>query len=251
MLPEERRQKIIEIIQKEGKATVTGLAEHLSISVDTVRRDLKELEITHQLTRVHGGAMARLTPHIPYVVRKEQNQIEKQALAIQAAKLIQSNKVIFIDGGSTTLEVAKNIPLHIEATVITNCPFVLVALSQHQNIKAIILGGTLNRSSMTVVGSTASTSINNMFADMLILGICSLHPEIGITAHDYDEAQIKRQMIKNASQVVAVTSSEKLGKVAPFVVAELDALTHLVTDISITDEQLEIYKKHDIQVIKS
>lgn len=251
MLPEERRRRIIDILGTEGKVTVPDLAERLDISVDTIRRDLKELETAHQLVRVHGGALPRTPTPVSYTSRQNQNVATKKVLAKQAVRLLQPNQVIFIDGGSTALEVAKNIPFDLEATVVTVCPFVLVTLSQHTRIKAMMLGGTLNRHSMTVVGTATRQAIERIHADIFFLGICSLHHEVGITTHDYDEAQIKALMIENSSQVVAVATSEKLGSVAPFVITTINALTHLITDAAISVEQEKIYTKLGIQLIKS
>lgn len=250
MLPEERRTKILEILTVEGKVTVQDLSQRLSISVDTIRRDLKELEIKNQLMRVHGGAMPRLTTHVPYQIRQTQNIIEKKAMAVHAAKLIQPNQVVFIDGGSTNLEVAKRFPSSFELTVVTNCPFVLIALGRYRNIKTIMIGGQLNTASMTVVGSKASQALQQIYADIFFLGVCNLHPDYGITAHEHDEAQVKKVMIQNSAQTVAVTSSDKLGKVAPFVINTLDSLTHLITDSSINNEQAEAYEGFGITVIR-
>lgn len=249
MLPEERRQKIVDILGLEGKVTVPDLAERLSISVDTIRRDLKVLEAASKLSRVHGGALPRSSTHIPYATRQTQNMSKKKVLGKVAADLLKPNQVIFIDGGSTTLEVAKNIPFDMEATIMTVCPFVLVTLSHHAHIKAFMLGGRLNKTSMTVVGSSTSDALQSIHADVCILGICSLHPDIGVTAHDYEEARIKAIMIQNAADVIAVSTSEKLGSVAPFSVAALNTLTHIVTDATLSDAQAARYTKHGVQLI--
>ena len=86
-------------------------------------------------------------------------------------------------------------------------------------------------------------------ADVLVLGVCSLHPEVGITVMDLEESYVKRAMIENAAEVVAVSSAEKLGSAAPYVVAPLDELTHLVTEGSVSADTLAPYRELGIEVV--
>jgi DeoR/GlpR family transcriptional regulator of sugar metabolism len=86
-------------------------------------------------------------------------------------------------------------------------------------------------------------------ADVLVLGVCSLHPEIGITALDLEESYVKRAMIANAAEVVAVSSADKLGSAAPYVVGPLDELTHLVTERSSAGQDLEPYRVLGVEVV--
>lgn len=251
ILPEERRQQICDILLQEGKVTVLDLASRLEISVDTIRRDLKELENSGRLTRVHGGALPRSPAANPYRVRQVQNRPIKQAIAAEAAKLIQPNQVIFVDGGTTALEVARNLPLNFEVTIVTTSPAVLVAIGHYPYVKAIMLGGTLDPVSMTIIGSDTSHAISQINADVCILGVCSLHAEIGVTASSFEESKIKGQMIKNSSEVIAVTTSEKLGTAAPFVITSIDHLTHIVTEQSAPDEKITPFIEAGIEVIKA
>lgn len=249
-LPEERRQQINEILLREGKVTVPDLAQRLGTSVDTIRRDLKELEQSGLLTRVHGGALPRSPAANSYHTRQTQNRSAKQAIAIEAGKLIQPKQVVFMDGGTTVLEVARHLPIDLEITIITVSPPVIVAVSQYPYVNAIMLGGTLDPSSMTVVGGNTVEALNHMRADICILGVCSLHPEIGLTTPQYEEAKIKTQMIKRSAEVIAVTTSDKFGTAAPFFVSDIEDVTHIVTEQSVTDEQIAPFADVGIQVIR-
>lgn len=249
-LPEERRQQINEILLREGKVTVPDLAQRLGTSVDTIRRDLKDLEQSGLLTRVHGGALPRSPAANSYHTRQTQNRSAKQTIAIEAGKLIQPNQVVFIDGGTTALEVVRHLPIDLEITIITVSPPIIVAASQYPYVNAIMLGGTLDPVSMTVIGGNTIEALSQMRADVCILGVCSLHAELGLTTPRYEEAKIKTQMINNASEVVAVTTSDKFGTAAPFFVAGIDHLTHIVTESSVTDEQIQPFIEAGIQVIR-
>jgi DeoR/GlpR family transcriptional regulator of sugar metabolism len=85
-------------------------------------------------------------------------------------------------------------------------------------------------------------------ADIVVLGLCSLHPEIGITVLDLEESYVKRAMIANTAEVVAVSSAEKLGSAASYVVGPVGDLTHLVTERS-SGHDLEPYRALGVEVV--
>ena len=90
----------------------------------------------------------------------------------------------------------------------------------------------LEKDAHALVGAATIEALRSVRADVLVLGVCSLHPEVGITVIDLEESYVKRAMIANAAEVVAVSSADKLGSAAPYVVAPLDELTYLVTEES-------------------
>ena len=122
--------------------------------------------------------------------------------------------MILLDAGTTTLEVARHLPPDLQATVITNSPPIAVALAEHPSVEVTVLGGTLEKGAHALVGAATVAALRSVRADVLILGVCSLHPEIGITVLDLEESYVKRAMIANAAEVVAVSSAEKLGSSA-------------------------------------
>ena len=248
-LPEERRQQIVKILMAEGKVKVPNLAQRLKASVDTIRRDLKELENSGSLTRVHGGALPRSPATNSYRVRQSQNRLAKEAIAIEACKLIQPNQVVFIDGGTTALEVVRHLPIDIKLTIVTASPPVMAVAAQYPFVQAIMLGGTLDPVSMTVIGGNALETLRQIQADVCILGICSLDIEFGVTTIGYEESKIKSLMVQNASEVVAVTTADKLGTAAPFKVASIDHLTHIVTESSAPKDKIDRFIDVDIEVV--
>jgi DeoR/GlpR family transcriptional regulator of sugar metabolism len=100
------------------------------------------------------------------------------------------------------------------------------------------------------VGAATVEALNMIRADMCLIGVCSLHPEIGISVPDLEEAHIKRTMIANSAEVVALASTEKLGTAAPYVVAPIGELTHLVTDQEAPEALLRPYRARGITIIQ-
>jgi DeoR/GlpR family transcriptional regulator of sugar metabolism len=249
MLTEERRHLILERLRSDGKVVAADLSASLDVSPDTVRRDLRELAEAGLLRRVHGGALPPAVGARPYAVRREQAPEAKAAIARATASLLRAGQVIFFDAGTTTLEVARQLPPELEATVITNSPPVAVALADHPNVEVYVLGGMLMKDGHALVGAATVEALGSIRADVLLLGVCSLHPEIGITVMDLEESYVKRAMIANAAEVVAVSSAEKLGSSASYVIAPLEELTYLVTERSVPRPQLAQYRALGIEMV--
>jgi DeoR/GlpR family transcriptional regulator of sugar metabolism len=249
VLTEERRDLILERLERDGKVVAAELSAELAVSPDTVRRDLRDLAEAGQLRRVHGGALPAAVGARPYAVRREQAPAAKEAIAHATSGLLRHGQVILLDAGTTTLEVARRLPPDLDATVITNSPPIAVALAEHPAVQVTMLGGTFAKDAQAVVGAATVEALHSVRADVLVLGVCSLHPEVGITVMDLEESYVKRAMIENAAEVVAVSSADKLGSAGPYVVAPLDELTHLVTERSVPAEKLADYRGHGIEVV--
>lgn len=249
-LPEERRGRIIEILNKEGKVTPPDLSRRLGVSVDTVRRDLIHLEHAGQLTKVHGGALPPSPAAAPYPVRKEQSSAAKAAAAKLAAAQVQPGQIVFIDSGTTAEEAARRLPADLKATVITHSIPAAAALANHKQVEVIMPGGSLNPELMILSGSAAAETLSRIHADICILGVCSIDPETGLTCTSFEETAIKRILIENARKVVVPATADKLGTAAPFGIAGLDAVDMLITEKSAADEQLMPYREQGIAVLK-
>jgi DeoR/GlpR family transcriptional regulator of sugar metabolism len=126
-----------------------------------------------------------------------------------------------------------------------------MALAEHPHLEVILLGGTLNKSTLAVIGAEAAASLARFRADICFLGVNGLHIEAGITDFSYEEAQLKRIMIENSAAVVALASADKLGTVAPFVLTPISSLTHLVTEHTVSDNELQPYVDLGITIIKA
>jgi DeoR/GlpR family transcriptional regulator of sugar metabolism len=249
MLTAERRQSMLEQLARDGKLVAVELSGALGVSPDTVRRDLQELAEAGLLRRVHGGALPPAVGARPYAARRGQAPAAKAAIARRTCRFLRPGQVIILDAGTTTLEVARHLPTDLRATIITNSPPIAVALADHPNVEVTMLGGRLVKDARATVGAATVEALQAMRADVLVLGVCSLHPDIGITVSDLEESYVKRAMIANAAEVVAVSSADKLGSAAQFVVGPLEELTHLVTDRSCAAALLEPYRAHGVGIV--
>jgi DeoR/GlpR family transcriptional regulator of sugar metabolism len=250
-LGDERRTEILTRLRTHGKVRASELVEALGVSPDTVRRDLDELERSCLLRRVHGGALPPAPAAGGYAARRTQDVAAKAAIARAAAGLARDGDVIFLDGGTTTLQVARHLAPGLRATVLTNSPPIAVALVDHPGLRVCVIGGELDKEMLVAVGAAAVEAIRSVRADLCYLGVCALHPEIGITTTGLEERHVKRAMIDSSAQVVALASAGKLGGAGPFVVGSLGELTHLVTDGSGPAEVLAAARAAGVEVVRA
>ncbi|MDX2285587.1 MAG: DeoR/GlpR family DNA-binding transcription regulator [Bacteroidia bacterium] len=229
MLKEERHASILGQLRQQQKVTTLGLSRTLDVSEDTIRRDLQELAELGLLKKVHGGAISTALSPYTWKEREVYAHEEKIRLAEKAAVRLRSGQVILMDGGTTNLELARRFPQDLKATVFTNSLPVATALSEHPGVETILLGGRLLSSAQVTVGKDGLDLLAGLRADLCILGARAVHPQIGITEIDWEEAQIKRAMVQASQELMTLAITAKLGMAQPYIVAEPRKLTTLVT----------------------
>lgn len=249
MLTEERRRYIVDLLQREGKVVAADLSARLDVSEDTIRRDLRGLALMGLLQRVHGGALPRSPSDPRYTVRQQESPEAKLAIAEAAARLVQPGQIVILDAGTTTLQIAQRLPLDLPATVITNCPPIAIALAEHDRIEVIVVGGVLCKSSLANIGAATVEAFDAIRADLCFLGVAGIHPEAGVSILVHEEIFVKRAMMDGAADVVAVSAGDKLGTVAPYLLAPIDALSQIVTERSVPEAVLEPYRRSGITIV--
>jgi DeoR/GlpR family transcriptional regulator of sugar metabolism len=251
MLSAERRKFILNVLKRDGRIIAPALSVELGVSIDTIRRDLRDLAAEGRLQRVHGGALPTSPAVTSFTDRQRHLTPEKISVAARAAQLVRDGMVIVMGGGITNVQTAQHFPFDLKATVITHNPAVAVSLAEHNDIEVILVGGKLFKYTMVTVGAETVEAFRRIRADLCFLGVCSLHPEVGISNVHYEEALIQRAMIDCSGEVIALASSEKLGTAAPFVIGPLSELNLIVTDHGISLEALAPYKAFDIEIIQA
>ena len=250
VLSAERKMRILELLKQEGKVVAAELSGRFRVSEDTIRRDLRELAEEGLIHRVHGGALPR-TPTSPSIsVREKESAPAKLAIARATVEHLQTDQVVIIDGGTTPLRVAEQIPVQMRLTVVTHSPRVALALASHPHVEVVLIGGTLFKDSLVTIGAATVTAYRQIRADVSILGVGSIDPEAGIGVLGIEEAEVKRAIVEGATKVIAVSSAEKVGTGAPFIVGPISIATHLVTDDSADEQVLAECEAKGLEVIK-
>ena len=251
MLTDERRALILDRLRTQGRVLAADLTAELDVSADTIRRDLRELDDAGLVRRVHGGALPRHGDASPFASRERRAPEAKASIARLAAETVRDGQVVVLDGGTTTLELARALPDDLRASVITTSPPIALALAAHPGLEVTVVGGTLRANALVTVGAAAVEALRVIRADIVFLGVCGLHPEIGVTTEDLEERHVKAAMIDGAAEVVALADHDKLGTAMPVVVAPMTAVTHLVTDADVDDAALAPYLALGIEVLRA
>jgi DeoR/GlpR family transcriptional regulator of sugar metabolism len=151
-------------------------------------------------------------------------------VAARAAQLVGDGDRVILDGGTTTLAVARALPPHLNATVITHSPTVAAALIDHPTVEILLLGGRIYKHSAVACGAATVEAANAVTADLFLLGVTGIHAVHGLTTGDPEEAAMKRMLASRAADTYVLGSAEKLGAVSPYRVLNLDAVTAVVVD---------------------
>lgn len=250
MLNAERRSVILEALGRDGRVVASELSTHFGVSEDTVRRDLRELAQEGLLQRVYGGAVPKSPVSPAYDRRKTEFLPAKSAIGAAAAGFIKEGQVVAFDGGTTSLEVATHLPPHLRVTVVTHSLPVAAALADHPHAHVIVLGGMLWKESLVMVGAATVEAYRGIRADVCVLGVASVHPDLGVGVLNHEEAEVKRAMAAGATEVVVVASGEKLNTSAPFLVGPLSVVTRLVTDPGVPDDALRAFREAGVDVVR-
>ncbi|MFC3123439.1 DeoR/GlpR family DNA-binding transcription regulator [Pseudoroseomonas globiformis] len=250
MLTRERKDHILAILQRDGRVVAKAASRQLGLSEDTIRRDLRELAAEGRLQRVHGGALPA-SPAIASLERREEvSMAGKVAIGQAAARMVRGGRVVMLDGGTTALQVARHLAPELRATVITHSPTVAAELGRHPTIEVELIGGRLFKHSMVSIGAAAVETIARIRADIFFMGVTGVHPELGLTTGDAEEAAIKRAMSRQSAETVVLASHEKLGAASPFQIMPLEEVDSLVVEVDLPRELLQPYLKLGLSVVR-
>ena len=251
MFTHERQKKIKEILHSKKSVSVPELSGQLDVSESTIRRDLHTLEQNRLIYRTHGGAInidsVRFEPSLSE--KEVQFREEKSRIANQAGKMIREGDTIALDGGTTTLEIARNLPNMANLTVVTNSVKIIAELANLPDVSVVVTGGNLRRMNMTLVGPISNRTLKKLHIDKLFTGTIGLTYEEGLTTTDVIEAETKRAMIKKAKEVIVVADYSKIGKLAFANVASINSIDKLITNTGISKRLVKKFQKKGIEVI--
>jgi DeoR/GlpR family transcriptional regulator of sugar metabolism len=231
MLASERHREILARLSAVGGVRVAQLASELSVTQETIRRDLERLDAEGKLVRTHGGAMAVETDRreLPLDVRETVNLEFKRAIARRAVREIAPGDVIALDASSTAHELAKVIP-DIAITVVTNALPIASALIDKSAVRVIITGGILDRPSVSMVGPLAEQSLERFHVQKLFFSCRGLDLARGLSVTADEHAGIKRRMIDVCEKAYLLIDSGKFDVRSVEFFAPVDEMDMIITD---------------------
>jgi DeoR/GlpR family transcriptional regulator of sugar metabolism len=247
MLKKERHDYIMRQINLHNRVLTSDLVQQLNVSEDTVRRDLQELVDGQQLHKVHGGALSK-----SYQTSFDDKDIYARDAKILIAKktipLISDGMVILTGGGTTIIELVKQLPINLQATFFTISPFVAIELAKYEKIEVILIGGLFSKSSQVTHGGHVINQLSELNADLCLLGTSALHPMDGLTDTDWEIIQLKKTMLHCSKKIAILCISEKLNISLRLKVAPLEHIHHLITELNPGLAVLDSYRREGLQL---
>jgi DeoR family transcriptional regulator of aga operon len=254
MLDVERRQRVVDFIERNGQATVDELSRHFDVSTATARRDLGYLSQRGLIERAHGGAVSKRVRHDhgfsePPVPSRASLQLdEKQRIGEAAARHVTDGDVIIISAGTTTAAMVPHLADRKGLTVMTNALNVATVLATYRAITVVILGGVLRHDQLSMSGALTEDALKNLRADKLFMGTPAIHVDYGLSAPDLSEVQSGRALITAANDVIVLCDHTKFGKVATMRVAGIEVASRIITDAGTSVAELDSLSASGIAV---
>lgn len=231
MIPSERREKIIEQLNKKKFISTSELGEMLFVSPATIRRDLVDLEKQGAIIRTRGGA--RLVPRsnveTVHSIRVDENKEKKSAIAEMAATFIEDGFSIFLDSSTTVNALIPFLKEFKNLTIITNGVKTASDLSFFDNCKVIVVGGVLSTNSTSIVGTTANEMVRNYNVDLFFFS-CRGYDQTGVYEANEEQAKVKQKMIENSRMKLLLCDSTKFNHKYFFNLTDFNNVDYLITD---------------------
>jgi len=249
----ERKTKLLSHLSEKGSILVKDASQMFGVTEETIRRDLKELENQGLLLRTHGGAISTddAKSEFPLEIRQGINISGKNAIGREAAKHVIDGDTIMLDASTSCLFLAKHIKEKKSLTVITNSEKIIFELSNSDEITLISTGGILRHKSMSYIGKSAQTSLENYVADKVFFSCKGFLPERGLMDSNEQESQIKRTMISRSQKAIFLCDKTKFGRIGCEMVAKPDDIHIIVTDEPIPESWSDILSAKGIISIES
>ncbi|NQX67286.1 DeoR/GlpR transcriptional regulator [Paenibacillus alba] len=245
----QRQQQILDRMALDGEVKIAELKDKFEVTEMTLRRDLEKLEFMGLLRRTFGGAIL-VGKDIALQDRTGLMREEKMRIGLQAAQLVATGDSIFLDGGSTTLQVARYLKPELNITVVTNALNIAAEL-QGKQISTIVVGGMLLDKTSTLVGPIAAGSIAKMAFDRVFIGTTGVSVKHGFSNSNMHEAEIKQLVIEQASEVNIVMDHTKYNMRDLFSFASLDGVDRIISNRRPDQELEEALKEASVEIVAS
>ncbi|MAU26872.1 MAG: DeoR family transcriptional regulator [Muricauda sp.] len=246
-----RHQIILNEVHIRNRVLLTDLASMLNVSVDTVRRDVKELDNQKKLRKVHGGAVSNGFNVHSNRYREVYELGSKSIIAQKGISLLNNGDIVLISGGSTNLELIKLLPKKMDLTFFTpSLPMAIELIDNSpEHFEVYLIGGKLSRKSQLAIGGSSINVLSEIRADICFLGTGYIDVQKGITEIDWEIAQMKKAMIRASKKTVSLAISEKLDTSNRFKICEIAAIDTLVTELDPASEALKEYRNENIDIL--
>ncbi len=250
MVADDRRRKILKLLNQNRSVRVNELSRLFDISEVTIRTDLADMENKGLLTRVHGGAVSSYKPYynMSLTQRMSTNQEQKEIIAKKIACMIEDNDTIMLNSGTTTLLVFRALPSNLNLSIVTNSISIALEGATNSNFNIILLGGLINTKYQFTFGDDAIRQLKSYHADKLILSVDGIDSGLGLSTYYDKEAEIDRIMLEQSNVNIVAADHSKFNRCAFTKISDLSVADYIVTDSSVPSTLKNKIAKHSIKI---
>jgi DeoR/GlpR family transcriptional regulator of sugar metabolism len=247
---EARRRRIVELVRASGFGSVAELAQLLAVSPMTIRRDIQTLAARHLLRQVHGGANAMLDAGegIDFRLRASRAAATKRAVAAAALQYVTPRATLALDSGTTTLELARQLPADARLLVATHSLPALRVLARAEGIDVVSLSGALQRHTQSFAGPMALSAIRSLRIGTFFMGTTAIRDGFMYVGSSFD-AQTKVALMDVSDRVILLVDSSKFSATALFPIASTDRLDVVVTDDQAPADAVSDLRARGVEVV--
>ena len=232
-----RKRDILQTLRQDGTVTVDSLADRFGVTLQTIRRDLSELAETNKIERVHGGAiLSSGTSNIEYTDRRNLNQMAKLSIARACAAQIPNGCSVFLNIGTSTEAVARQLLRHADLMIVTNNTNVASILVENPRCQTIVTGGRLRHSDGGLVGNVAIETIRQFKFDYAVIGCSAMDTDGDLLDFDIEEVGVSQTIIRQSRKCFLVADHSKLNRGAPVRIASMQSIATVFTDAAFPTE---------------
>lgn len=251
MLPNLRREKILDLLKEDGSAKVISLARLFKVTEVTIRQDLEKLEKDGLVVREHGGVyLKNVEDQVrAFSLAHQDNLDKKECIARKCIDFISNGDTIILDSGSTTTEIAKKLTDFRELTVITNALNIALMLGGNPNIEVVMTGGEFKPPTLSLTGQKAADFFQGLNAQKLFLATAGISLKSGLTYPSISDIVVKKAMIETADITYLVADSTKIGRSAFASLGALSLIDYIITDAGIEEKHKQVFQDNEIELI--
>ncbi|MFD3274802.1 DeoR/GlpR family DNA-binding transcription regulator [Aquirufa echingensis] len=251
LLPNQRREKIIDLLKEDGSAKVVNLAKLFKVTEVTIRQDLEKLEAEGLIIKEHGGAFLKnaFDSARGLALMNQENLDKKALIAKKCMEFIEVGDTIILDSGSTTTEIAKNLIGFKHLTVITNALNIAMMLGSEPGIELIVTGGEFKPPTLSLTGQKAADFFKGLNVQKLFLATAGISLKSGLTYPSISDLVVKKAMIDAAETIYLVADSTKIGQSSLASLGALSLIDSVITDAGISEAEKEHFRSNDIELV--
>jgi len=245
-----RLKQVEQYIIDNQTVSFDQICDKFNISLNTARRDIKELINTGNVSKVYGGVTAvEKTALVPFQLRDERNHQEKNRIARAAAAMIQNNDIVFVDSGTTTRHIFEHISKELSFTVITHSISVVFGLINQSNIRLIVLPGELERKTNSLYGINTAERLEDYNIQRAFMAATAVSSDGMVTNSSPLEYEIKRTAMRRSYEKVLLIDSAKYGTASLLSYASLQDFDTVITGKKVDASFLSLCEQNQVQAI--